>query len=336
MQQRTDAPIQYAPGAQPPHRTASLVGSPSPPGRPLDGEADAIAKVQGWAVTTRLDQSRPPRTQGQKCAGKDGTLTPAFESPRWGPVLPAVGILCAEKAPLSRCSVAAQLAGPGGALLPAFAWWTTRGGTRLMLATATPTIVQVRQDRQYNFAMRRSSIGQNAAQRTRREPRPGQLAGRCRRQQTPARNKHPGNSAQTVEQQDQLHERAELIAAQLMAEEEAEKRARTQAKARKKKATSGARNASPSAAARDPPESSETQQRPARFEDTFANVQGGDSCGFRTESLQMSGFDSAEWNTVSRPKVQPRLHRDFDLAGWKTSKCILQERSGCFCVSKWP
>jgi hypothetical protein len=161
-------------------------------------------------------------------------------------------------------------------------------------------------------------------------------AGRKVQKAANARKKHPGNSAQTVEQQDQLHERAELIAAQLMAEEEAEKRARTQAKARKKKATSGARNASPSAAARDPPESSETQQRPARFEDTFANVQGGDSCGFRTESLQMSGFDSAEWNTVSRPKVQPRLHRDFDLAGWKTSKCILQERSGCFCVSKWP
>lgn len=66
MQQRTDAPIQYAPGAQPPHRTASLVGSPSPPGRPLDGEADAIAKVfevsqsqPGWAVTSH----GPARTQ---------------------------------------------------------------------------------------------------------------------------------------------------------------------------------------------------------------------------------------------------------------------------------
>ena len=149
-----------------------------------------------------------------------------------------------------------------------------------------------------------------------------------------ARKGYKENSAQTLEQQEKLREHAELIAAQLIAEEEAEKRASARAKDKKKKKKPHAGNALPSkdpfhqtSAARDPSDSLATQEHPARCAERDSQ---------RDESHRTTGVEPEFlWNTVSKPKGQTRVQHEFDLAGWKTSKCFLEERSlGCFCVAR--
>ena len=167
------------------------------------------------------------------------------------------------------------------------------------------------------------------------------------------RKNDTGNSpTKTVEQEEEMRKRAELIAAQLIAEEEAEKIAmiRKQTKMRKKKmksssaqsgigsvvrlvTTSGTRDCSEVQS-----DSSKLKASASAETSDHSRAQQSkiwpDICISQDDASQNSLTSASPWNKVEKSKQKDRtcFQRGFDLAGWKTLECPIRERFNLFYI----